>query len=140
MGRTDRDEQLGKPTERRPHWSSLDNESNLGAGSNDHNKHRNPYSKGENMAGVRTGLIGNEMKPSERQPNRRLHECDECHARRMVFWVELNRAGKPRCTACGSTRLELVSAEAKDDRARLQDERSKGTHGSLKLSGNLEGK
>ena len=81
-----------------------------------------------------------EMMTRDKQPRRRLHECDDCHSRRMVSWVELNRAGKPRCNACGSTRLELVSEDAKKDRARLQDERSKGTHGSLKLCGDLESK
>jgi len=40
--------------------------------------------------------------------------------------------------ACGSARLELVSEEAKDDRARLNRERIAGTGGSLKLSGSCE--
>lgn len=68
-----------------------------------------------------------------RQPRRRLHQCDECKVRRWVAWVELNRAGRPRCTGCGSARLELVSEEAKEDRRRLQGERVDGTGGSLML-------
>jgi len=69
---------------------------------------------------------------------KRLFECDDCKTRKFVPWVELNRAAKPRCYICGSTRLELVSEEAKDDRARLNRERIAGTGGSLKLASNLE--
>ena len=69
---------------------------------------------------------------------KRLYECDDCHERRFVAWIELNRAAKPKCQRCGCTRLELVSDEAKDDRARLKRERIKGTHGSMKLSSPLE--
>ncbi len=72
------------------------------------------------------------------QVNRRLYECQECHARRWIAWVELNRAARPKCYGCGSTRLELVSEQAKDDAARLQRERVIGTGGSLKLSGDEE--
>ena len=54
---------------------------------------------------------------------RRLYECDDCHTRRMVNWVELNRAAKPKCFNCGSTRLELCSEDAKKDQARLNTER-----------------
>ena len=75
-------------------------------------------------------------KRSGRQVNRRLYECQECHERRMVPWVELNRAARPKCYGCGSTRLELVSEEAKKDQARLQQERVAGTGGALKLSKN----
>lgn len=80
--------------------------------------------------GVKTG----------KQINKRLYECDDCHERRFVAWVELNRAAKPRCMKCGATRLELVSEDAKNDRARLNQERLTGTGGSLKLSSSLEGK
>jgi hypothetical protein len=69
-----------------------------------------------------------------KQVNKRLYECDDCKDRRFVAWVELNRAGKPRCYKCGSTRLELVSDGAKDDRARLNQERLIGTGGSLHLA------
>jgi len=62
---------------------------------------------------------------------KRLYECEECHARRMVAWVELNRAAKPKCSACGCTRLELVSEEAKKDLARLNHERLVNRHGSF---------
>ena len=75
---------------------------------------------------------------SGKQINRRLYECEDCHAKRLVAWVELNRAAKPKCYGCGGTRLELVSAEAKEDRARLQDERQIGTAGSLRLAKSLE--
>lgn len=73
-----------------------------------------------------------------KNPRKRLYECDDCHTRRFVPWVELNRASRPRCYGCGSTRLELVSEEAKEDRARLQSERVTGTGGSLMLAGHLE--
>ena len=72
-----------------------------------------------------------------RQIGRRLYECDECHSRRMVAWVELNRAARPKCYTCGSPHLELVSGEAKKDRARLQQERVTGTGGSLELAPSL---
>lgn len=71
---------------------------------------------------------------SGRQVQKRLYECDDCHERRFVAWVELNRAAKPRCFRCGSTRLDLVSEEAKSDQARLQMERLAGTGGSLQLA------
>jgi len=74
----------------------------------------------------------------ERKGLRYLYECDDCHARRFVSWVEQNRAAKPRCMGCGSTRLELVSDDAKEDRARLNAERITGTGGSLILSGDCE--
>ena len=63
------------------------------------------------------------MPNSGKQVSCRLFECDECHSRRYVSWVELNRAAKPRCHSCGSTRLDLVSEEAKEDQARLNRER-----------------
>jgi len=69
-----------------------------------------------------------------KQVQKRLYECDDCHERRFVVWVELNRAAKPHCYACGSTRLELVSENARADRARLNRERLTGTGGSLLLS------
>lgn len=75
---------------------------------------------------------------SDKQVQRRLYQCEECWARRYVRWVELNRAAKPKCFCCGSTRLELVSAEAKEDRYRLQRERLVGTGGSLVLNPHIE--
>lgn len=73
-----------------------------------------------------------------KQINKRLYECEDCHTRRFVPWVELNRAARPRCYGCGSTRLELVSEEAKEDRCRLQQERVIGTGGSLKMASTFE--
>jgi hypothetical protein len=73
-----------------------------------------------------------------KQVIKRMYECDDCHERRFVAWVELNRAGKPRCYKCGSTRLEMVSKEGKEDRARLNSERIVGTGGSLKLAGHCD--
>ena len=70
--------------------------------------------------------------------HKRLYECEECSERRFVCPRELNRAGRPRCYGCGSARLELVSEEAKDDRARLNVERIAGDHGSLRLAGALK--
>ena len=71
---------------------------------------------------------------------KRLYECEECHTQRMVPWGELNRAARPRCYGCGSTRLELVSPEARKDRARLNQERIVGADypcGSLVLASGL---
>jgi len=70
-----------------------------------------------------------------KQVRKRMYECEECHERRFVSWMELNRAARPTCLGCGSGRLELVSEEAKTDRARLNRERLTGTGGSLKLAG-----
>lgn len=74
------------------------------------------------------------MAKSTKQPKKRLYECEECRVRRWVRWVELNRAARPKCMACGSTRLELVSEDAKKDRARLNRERLTGSGGSLELA------
>ena len=78
------------------------------------------------------------MANSTKQPTKRLYECDECHTRRFVPWVELNRAARPTCTACGSARLELVSEDATNDRARLNRERLTGSGGSLKLANSVQ--
>lgn len=67
-----------------------------------------------------------------------LYECDDCKTRRFVDFLELNRAAKPRCMNCGSTRLELVSEDAKADRARLNVERLTGTGGSLHLASSAD--
>lgn len=69
---------------------------------------------------------------------RHLFECEDCHTRRMVAWVERTRAAKPRCYSCGSTRLEIVSEEARDDIARLNRERLSGATSSLVLSKSIE--
>lgn len=69
-----------------------------------------------------------------KQINKRLYECSDCHTRRFISWVELNRAAKPRCFKCGCTILDLVSDDAKDDQARLNTERILGSGGSLKLA------
>lgn len=76
-------------------------------------------------------------KISGKQVNCRLYECEECHERRMVRWVELNRASRPKCMGCGSIRLELVSDEAKKDAQRLQEQRLIGSGGSLELAGHV---
>lgn len=77
-------------------------------------------------------------KYKERKGFRYLYECDDCHERRYVDKMEANRAAKPRCMKCGSTRLEIVSKDARKDRARLNAERIAGTGGSLKLATNLD--
>jgi len=69
---------------------------------------------------------------------KRLYECEDCQTRRFLHWTELNRASRPKCYGCGSVCLELVSDEAKDDRARLNSERLIGTGRSLKLSSECE--
>lgn len=78
------------------------------------------------------------MGSKPKKPKKRLYQCDDCGERRFIPWVELSRAAKPKCYGCGSTRLELVSDEAKDDRARLNRERLAGTGGSLVLSDDCE--
>ncbi len=32
---------------------------------------------------------------------KRMFRCDDCGERRLVHWVELNRAAVPRCFGCG---------------------------------------
>ena len=63
------------------------------------------------------------MIESTRKGRRHLYECSDCHERRFISWVERNRAAKPHCVGCGSTRLELVSESAKKDQARLNTNR-----------------
>lgn len=50
-----------------------------------------------------------------RVKDKRLYECDECKERRYLHPVELMRAAKPRCFACGCTRLIVCSREAKKE-------------------------
>lgn len=68
---------------------------------------------------------------------KRLYECEDCHERRFIPWIELNRAAKPRCFRCGSTKLELVSEDAKKDRAELNQVRIIGGSGSVVLAAHL---
>lgn len=74
----------------------------------------------------------------ERKGYNYLYECDDCKSRRRVKWIEQNRAAKPRCYNCGSTRLELVSPDARADQARLNRERIAGSGGSLMLADHLD--
>ena len=46
---------------------------------------------------------------------KRQYQCEDCKNLQYVHWIELNRAGRPHCNRCGSTRLEPHSASAKDD-------------------------
>lgn len=75
-----------------------------------------------------------------RYPMKRLYECGDCAARRMVSWVELNRSSKPRCHACGSTILDLVSEDAKRDRMRLNRERIEPSTTALVISKHCDDK
>ena len=60
---------------------------------------------------------------------KRKYLCDDCKVESMHHWIELNRAARMRCPACGSSRLELVTAEAKDEAANRQAVRvTGGTH------------
>ena len=45
------------------------------------------------------------------------YRCGECKFESYHHWIELNRAARLRCPACGSARMELVTKEAKDDQA-----------------------
>lgn len=40
--------------------------------------------------------------------------CDECKAESWHHWIELNRAARPKCPACGSSRIEPCTAAARD--------------------------
>lgn len=51
----------------------------------------------------------------------RKYACDECKAESMIHWIERNRASGLKCPACGSRRVELVSKEARDDQASLNE-------------------
>lgn len=48
---------------------------------------------------------------------RKKYRCDECKADSMHHWLEINRAARLRCPSCGSARMDLVTKEAKDERA-----------------------
>lgn len=58
---------------------------------------------------------------------KRLYECDECGERRFVSRIELDRAARPRCNGCGSTRLEIVSDDGREEQSMLGDARVSGT-------------
>lgn len=42
----------------------------------------------------------------------RKYLCFDCNAHTYIHWIELTRRGLPRCSACGSQRLEAVTREA----------------------------
>lgn len=48
---------------------------------------------------------------------KRKYRCDECKLESFHHWIELNRASRMRCPACGCSRLELVSDDAKKEAA-----------------------
>jgi DNA-directed RNA polymerase subunit RPC12/RpoP len=54
------------------------------------------------------------------------YRCDECKTESFHHWIELNRASRMRCQACGSTRLELVTDQAKREAAAAQAVRIEG--------------
>ena len=54
------------------------------------------------------------------------YRCEECQAESFHHWIELNRAARLRCPACGSARMEMVAREAKEDAASLQQVRVEG--------------
>ena len=56
----------------------------------------------------------------------RKYRCGECSAESFHHWIERNRAARLRCPACGSARMDLVTAEARDDAASLQRVRVAG--------------
>lgn len=60
------------------------------------------------------------MKGFKGKKGNRLYRCDECKAESFHHWIELNRAARLRCPACGSARMDLVSEKAKEDAADLQ--------------------
>lgn len=47
----------------------------------------------------------------------RLYQCDECKVKSKFHWVEFNRASRPKCPACGCSRLDLVTKEGGDMKA-----------------------
>ena len=63
---------------------------------------------------------------------RRKYRCDECRNESFHHWVEINRAARLRCPACGSARMDMTNDEAKKDAASLQAVRVAG-HPSMTL-------
>jgi DNA-directed RNA polymerase subunit RPC12/RpoP len=46
---------------------------------------------------------------------RRKYRCTDCSAEEFVHKRELSRAARLRCSSCGSTRLEPVTKEGRND-------------------------
>ncbi len=46
---------------------------------------------------------------------KRKYRCEDCGECRFVHQIERDRAAKPKCYRCGSTRLEPYSDDAKKD-------------------------
>jgi len=51
---------------------------------------------------------------------KRKYICEDCKVESWHHWIELNRAARMRCPACGSTRLEPLTASGKDAAALAQ--------------------
>lgn len=56
----------------------------------------------------------------------RKYICDECKVESRHHWIEKNRASRMRCPACGSSRLVLVTKEAKNEAVVAQRVRIQG--------------
>ncbi len=54
------------------------------------------------------------------------YRCGACQETSMHHWINRNRAGGVKCTACGSRNMELVTAEARDEAAVAQSVRVGG--------------
>lgn len=61
---------------------------------------------------------------------KRLYQCDDCKSRRFVDRIELDRAARPRCHGCGSTRLELVSDDGREEQVMMSSARVSGSIGA----------
>lgn len=70
---------------------------------------------------------------------RKKYRCDECDVESFHHWVELNRAARLRCPACGSARMELVTKAAKDEAAAAQAVRVEGGTPSTTVFHPVEG-
>jgi ribosomal protein S27E len=57
---------------------------------------------------------------TEKRSGRRLYVCQDCKRKQLIHWIEFNRAGRVRCNGCGSTQLEAVSGDAKQEACEKQ--------------------
>lgn len=64
-------------------------------------------------------------KPRRRRGQKK-YRCGGCNTESFHHWIELNRAARLRCPACGSARMELVTPEARREAADAQAVRVEG--------------
>jgi Zn finger protein HypA/HybF involved in hydrogenase expression len=67
----------------------------------------------------------------------RKFRCEECGETRMMHFTERNRAAIPRCAACGSAHLEVVTDEGKKEIFAGNEVRLAGETPTLKLASGI---